>query len=108
MTYEEFLHAVRAAASVADTDEFLVFGSQAILVHDPDPPLELRQSIEMDVFPTKFPERSNQIDGALGELSRFTALTASTCMASASRRQSFLLAGRSGAFACKWVTPLST
>ncbi|MGH7696374.1 MAG: DUF6036 family nucleotidyltransferase [Gemmatimonadaceae bacterium] len=71
MTYEEFLHAIRAAASVASTDEFLVFGSQAILVHDPDPPLELRQSIELDVVPTKVPERWEDIDGVLGDLSLF-------------------------------------
>ncbi|MGQ0639209.1 MAG: DUF6036 family nucleotidyltransferase [Gemmatimonadaceae bacterium] len=71
MTYEEFLHAIRAAANVAGTDEFLVVGSQAILVHDPDPPVELRQSIELDVVATKDPELWNKIDGALGELSPF-------------------------------------
>ncbi len=71
MTFEELLHAVRAAADVAGTDELLVFGSQAILLHDPEPPIELRQSIEIDVVPIKFPERSDQIDGALGELSQF-------------------------------------
>ena len=73
MTYEEFLHAIRAAAHVASTDQFLVFGSQAILVHDPDPPIELRQSIEIDLVPTKVPDRSDQIDGVLRELSQFHA-----------------------------------
>lgn len=71
MTHDEFVHAVRAAANVASIDELLVFGSQAILLHDSDPPLELRQSIELDVVPMDFPERSDVIDGALGELSQF-------------------------------------
>ena len=71
MTYDEFVHGVRAAAEVASTDELLVFGSQAILVHDADPPIELRQSIELDVVPMRFPEQSDRIDGVLGELSPF-------------------------------------
>ena len=71
MTYEEFLHAVRAAAVVADVEELLVFGSQAILALNPDPPIELRQSVELDVVPLRHPERSDVIDGTLGELSPF-------------------------------------
>lgn len=71
MIYEEFLHAVRAAARVADVDELLVFGSQAIHVHVVDPPPELRQSIEHDVVPIQHPDRSELIDSALGELSQF-------------------------------------
>jgi hypothetical protein len=71
VTYEEFLHAVRAAASVAEVDELLVFGSQAVLLHFPDAPTELRQSVELDVVPYRHPERSDIIDGSLGEESRF-------------------------------------
>jgi len=48
VTYEEFLHAVRAAAEVASVNELLVFGSQAVLVTHPDAPAELRQSVELD------------------------------------------------------------
>lgn len=40
-------------------------------MHDPDPPVALRQSTELDVVPTKVPERWEQIDGVLGELSQF-------------------------------------
>ena len=71
MTYEEFLHAVRAAAAVATTDELLVFGSQAILLTHPDAPAALRQSVELDAVPFRHPERWEQIDGSLGEESRF-------------------------------------
>lgn len=71
MTFEEFLHAIRAVAEVASTDEVLVFGSQAILVTMPDAPASLRQSVELDAVAFKHPERWEQIDGALGEDSRF-------------------------------------
>lgn len=71
MTYEEFLHAIRAAATVASVDELLVFGSQAILVTHPEAPPELRQSVELDVVPFRHPERWEAIDGDLGEESQF-------------------------------------
>jgi hypothetical protein len=71
MTYEELLHAVRAAAHVAKVDELLVFGSQAILLEHPDAVAELRQSVELDAVARNHPERWELIDGALGEGSRF-------------------------------------
>ena len=71
MTYEEFLHAVRAAAEVASVDELLVFGSQAILLTKPDAPSALRQSVELDAVPFRHPERWEEIDGPLGLNSRF-------------------------------------
>jgi hypothetical protein len=71
MTYEELLHAVRAAAEVAHVDELLVFGSQAILLEHPDAVAELRQSVELDAVARKHPERWELIDGALGEDSPF-------------------------------------
>lgn len=71
MTYEELLHAVRAAADVAHVDELLVFGSQAILLAYPDADAEFRQSVELDAVARNHPERWELIDGALGENSRF-------------------------------------
>ena len=71
MTFEQFLHAIRAAATVASTDELLVFGSQAILATQPDAPVSLRQSVELDVVPFGHPGRSMEIDGKLGEDSPF-------------------------------------
>lgn len=71
MTYEQLLHAVRAAAEVAQVDELLVFGSQAILLEHPDAVAELRQSVELDAVARNHPERWELIDGPLGEDSPF-------------------------------------
>ena len=71
MTFEELLHAIRAVAEVAATDEVLIFGSQAILLTHPDAPAELRQSVELDAVAFRHPERWELIDGSLGEASRF-------------------------------------
>lgn len=72
MTREQLEHIVRAAAANADTDEIVVVGSQAILGSVPQPTQEvLVRSMEADVFPLKFPERSILIDGAIGERSVF-------------------------------------
>jgi hypothetical protein len=64
-------HIIRASASVADDDELLVFGSQAVLAQFPDAPDEMLRSDEADICPKNRPERWELIDGALGELSPF-------------------------------------
>ena len=51
----------------------LVFGSQAILGSYPNAPETLRASAEADIQPKNYPERTDLIDGALGELSQFHA-----------------------------------
>ena len=71
MTRQELEHAIRAACDVADDDAVYVFGSQAILGQFPDAPAELRMSAEVDVSPRSHPDRVDQVDGALGELSPF-------------------------------------
>ena len=71
MTRSELEHAIRAACDVADDTEVWVFGSQSILGQFPDAPEVLRQSAEADIAPCNHPERVDQIDGALGELSQF-------------------------------------
>lgn len=58
---------------MAEDTELVVFGSQAILGQYPEAPPDLRASIEVDVQPLNHPERVDQIDGALGELSQFHA-----------------------------------
>jgi len=60
-------HIIRAAAANADTDEIVVIGSQAILGTFSDPPSEVCESIEADVFPKRNPDDSILIDGAIGE-----------------------------------------
>lgn len=71
MTRDELEHAIRAACDVARDTEVYVFGSQAILGQFPDAPAVLRQSAEADVAPKNHPERVDEIDAMLGELSQF-------------------------------------
>jgi hypothetical protein len=71
VTREELEHAIRAACDVAEDDAVYVFGSQAILGQFPDAPAALRMSAEVDVSPRSHPERVDDVDGALGELSAF-------------------------------------
>lgn len=71
MTRNQLEHLLRAAGDIADDDEIVVVGSQAILGQFPDAPASLRVSAEADVFPNHHPERSDLIDGTIGELSPF-------------------------------------
>jgi hypothetical protein len=71
MRRRDLEHIVRAAADIADDDELIVIGSQAILGSFPDPPAELCVSVEADVFPKNKPERADLIDGSIGEGSPF-------------------------------------
>jgi hypothetical protein len=64
-------HVIRAAATIADDDELIIVGSQAVLGQFPNAPDELCVSNEADVFPKNKPERWELIDGTLGELSPF-------------------------------------
>jgi hypothetical protein len=67
---EDFIHVLQAAANVVN-DELVVVGSQAILGTTQAPPEELLRSTEVDVYPRSDPERAIEIDGAIGEGSRF-------------------------------------
>jgi hypothetical protein len=71
MRRDQLEHAIRAACEVSGDTELLVFGSQAILGSYPSAPESLRASIEVDVQSKNFPENTDRIDGALGELSLF-------------------------------------
>lgn len=64
-------HLIRAAADIADDDEIIVFGSQAVLGQFPDAPDELLVSTEAGLYPKNAPERADLIDGTIGELSPF-------------------------------------
>jgi len=64
-------HIVRAAAAVCNEREIVVIGSQAVLGQFPDAPAALLVSMDADVFPRFAPDKSDLIDGALGELSAF-------------------------------------
>lgn len=64
-------HIIRAAADIANDDEIVIVGSQAILGRFPDAPADLLVSEEADVHPKNHPERWELIDGSIGELSPF-------------------------------------
>lgn len=71
MTRAQLEHLLRAAAAVVDDDEIVVIGSQAVLGQFPEAPAEMLVSMEADLFPRNHPERSELIDGSIGELSPF-------------------------------------
>jgi hypothetical protein len=64
-------HIIRAAAAIAEDEEIVVIGSQAVLGQYPDAPSELLVSVEADVYPLHHPARAELIDGSIGELSMF-------------------------------------
>lgn len=64
-------HVLRAASAITNEREFIVIGSQAILGQYPTAPESLLASIEADVYPRHAPDRSELVDGAIGELSAF-------------------------------------
>ncbi len=71
MTRAQLEHVIRAAATIADDDEIVVIGSQAVLGQFPDAPDELCRSMEADVWPRNHPDRWELVDGSIGELSPF-------------------------------------
>lgn len=71
MRRQELEHLLAAAANVAKEDELVVIGSQAILGSFPEAPEPLLRSMEADIFPLEDPGKAEEIDGALGDGSRF-------------------------------------
>jgi hypothetical protein len=67
-------HLIRAAASVTGDDELVVIGSQAILGAVPDAGGVLASSMEADMYPKNRLDMADEIDGTLGELSKFHEL----------------------------------
>lgn len=71
MLRHQLEHIIRAACGVANVEEIVIIGSQAVLGQFPDPPSTLVESMEADVFPKNDPSKSDVIDGAIGEKSLF-------------------------------------
>jgi hypothetical protein len=71
MKRSDLEHIIRASSAIAEDQEIIAVGSQAILGQYPGAPVELLRSVELDVFPKNHPERSIVIDGAIGEQSVF-------------------------------------
>jgi hypothetical protein len=68
---DQFEHVIAAAAAASGETEIVVVGSQAILGSYAEPPDELLDSMEADVYPRRNPERADEIDGAIGDGSQF-------------------------------------
>lgn len=64
-------HIIRAAAAITDEDAIVVVGSQSILGAHPNAPEELLGSNEADIFARNAVDKSDLIDGSLGEGSFF-------------------------------------
>jgi hypothetical protein len=62
-------HLIRAASQISGDTEIVVVGSQAIHAQDMKLPPAAFQSAEADVYPRNHPERADEIDAAIGELS---------------------------------------
>lgn len=71
MNRRQLEHIIGSAATIAEDDDIVVIGSQAILGQFPDAPAELLVSVEADVYPMRYPERADLVDGSIGELSPF-------------------------------------
>lgn len=71
MTRAALEHIIRAAGTIADVEDLIVIGSQAILGQFPQAPAELLVSNEADLFPRSHPERSDLIDSTIGQGSPF-------------------------------------
>ena len=71
MKRSELEHIIRASGAIADDDEIVIIGSQAILGQFPDAPVKLLVSMEADVYPKSDPRKADLVDGAIGEGSSF-------------------------------------
>jgi hypothetical protein len=76
-------HVIRAAGQIAQTDTLFIFGSQSILgqypevgeshqINAPDHPAHiLARSMEVDLCVPNHPEKTDEIEGSIGEMSIF-------------------------------------
>jgi hypothetical protein len=64
-------HVIRAASEIWDDKEIVILGSQAVHGSNVSLPSRAFLSQEADMYPRNYPERSEDITGALGELSQF-------------------------------------
>ncbi len=73
MNRRQLEHVIRAASAIVEDDEIVIIGSQAILGQYPAAPAALLVSMEADVYPRNHPDRSELIEGSIGEDSMFHA-----------------------------------
>ena len=71
MKRKELEHIIRASGKIIEEKEFYVIGSQSILGQYPDAPPELLVSNEADIICKIDPDKSDIVEGAIGEYSDF-------------------------------------
>lgn len=71
MRRENLEHLIRSAATITDEYDIIIIGSQSILGTYPNASDDLLYSQEADMYPMNDSAKSDIIDGALGEGSRF-------------------------------------
>lgn len=71
MNRTQLEHIIRAASQISGDPEIVVVGSQAIHAQPVELPPIAFLSDEADVYPRNHPERAEEIDAAIGELSPF-------------------------------------
>jgi hypothetical protein len=71
MNRTQLEHIIRAASRISDDSEIVVIGSQAVHAQQMRLPPIAYMSEDADVYPRNYPERSDDIDFAIGELSSF-------------------------------------
>ena len=71
MNRTQLEHIIRAASRISDDAEIVVIGSQAVHAQDMRLPPIAYMSEDADVYPRNHPERADDIDFAIGELSSF-------------------------------------
>jgi hypothetical protein len=71
MNRTQLEHIIRAASQISGDTEIVVVGSQAIHAQPMKLPPIAFLSDEADVYPRNHPERADEIDAAIGELSPF-------------------------------------
>jgi hypothetical protein len=71
MKRQDLEHLIRAAGAIAQAEEIVIIGSQAILAMYPTAPDELLVSQKADLYPAHDPAKADLIDGSIGELSPF-------------------------------------
>ena len=71
MNRTQLEHIIRAASEISADTEIVVIGSQSIHALDMTLPDIAYLSREADVYPRNHPDRADDVDGAIGELSPF-------------------------------------
>jgi hypothetical protein len=71
MNRSQLEHIIRAASRISGDSEIVIIGSQAIHAQPGVLPPTVLQSMEADVYPRNHPDRADDIDGGIGELSDF-------------------------------------